>query len=187
MSRPGTRPRGKGRAEIRTFVFLHGAALAALEQARSNPAYRVETCLHALVAAAFSVEAYLNHLGPKLFRFWSRLERLSPLDKLAVILSELKYEADFGARPFQSVQLAFRARNLAAHAKTHTLRFSVRLPRDKEGFPIRPQTELERLCTLAIAERVVADTGDAITRIHEMAGKGKTALWFTSEIEWTTV
>ena len=126
----GQHRKGSGRAEHRTFALLYAAALASVQQARDTPMLRLENCLNAIVDSAFSLEGYLNHVGPELFSFWPSLERIGPRQKLDVVLSHLRLKADFGVRPFQSVGLAFDARDLAAHARTEVIEFEHRLRRD---------------------------------------------------------
>jgi hypothetical protein len=92
---------------------------------------------------------------------------------------------DHGRRPYQSFDLAFKVRNLAGHAKTATITFDTPLSKDRQGLPIRPASELERLCEVEVAERVFADVGAIIAEIHEAAGKGEWALWLTSHTEWS--
>ena len=184
MSQP---PDGSGEARVRTFVMLYEAARVSLKEAKAGPVDRHVHCLHCLVDAAFAFEAYLNHLGPSLIPFWKNVSRLKWRDKLAITLSHLNLSPDHSRRPFRSVGAAFAARNLAAHASTERMRFMGRLKRDGEDFPVRPQTKLEKMCSLRNAEKVVEEVGEAIEEMHKASGNSGEGLWWNSETEWSSV
>ena len=61
-----------------------------------------------IVFTAFTLEAYLNHIGPKIFSCWNDLEYLSPKKKLNVIAERLKVRIDYGKRPWQVMKDLFR-------------------------------------------------------------------------------
>jgi hypothetical protein len=74
------------------------------------------------VFSAFSLEAFLNHLGQRVTPFWSSVElKLSPVEKLEVLLKVLNLQVDFGKRPFQTFKSMMKFRNALAHGKTQTL------------------------------------------------------------------
>ena len=75
-----------------------------------------------LVFTAFTLEAYLNHLGRKLFRCWDDLERLGPIEKLNVIADRAAVKIDYGKRPWQAMKQLFGFRNDIAHGKSEMLK-----------------------------------------------------------------
>ena len=80
-----------------------------------------EGCIHqfraSLVFTAFALEAYLNHIGPKLFPDWSKLERLGPRNKLKKVAEHLALKVD-GNRPWQVMEDLFGYRNDIAHGRS---------------------------------------------------------------------
>jgi hypothetical protein len=74
-----------------------------------------------LVFQAFTFEAYLNHIGPKLFKSWDNLEKLGPIDKLNIIAEKLNVKVDIGACPWQSINELFKYRNFIVHGKSMTI------------------------------------------------------------------
>jgi hypothetical protein len=75
----------------------------------------------AIVMSAFSIEAYLNHVGRALFEDdwdeWARLKH-----KMTLVTERLGLQPDYGRRPFQSFMQQVTFRNAAAHARTEVIR-----------------------------------------------------------------
>ena len=84
-----------------------------------------EGCYHQFLASivftAFSLEAFLNHIGEIQFETWDELEKLSPKGKIRVLAEKLDVNADFGKRPWQVVPEVFGIRNKIAHGKNELL------------------------------------------------------------------
>lgn len=118
-----SKPIVRGRQTTNTFCFLKQAAEHLLQLAKQNKAGSAYTSMMALVATAFMLEAFLNHLGAELCPiFWESNERsLSPRQKLDAIASYLKFKPDFSRRPFQSFTALFEFRNQLAHGKTEKI------------------------------------------------------------------
>jgi len=75
-----------------------------------------------LIFTAFALEAYLNHVGNKLFKEWKELERLSPKGKLIIIADKLEINIKYGHRPWQVLNKLIGFRNYNAHGKPeHTI------------------------------------------------------------------
>ncbi len=72
-----------------------------------------------LTFTAFTLEAYLNQIGPKLLACWPDLERpLSPLKKLALLSELVGVKIDYGVvGPHQTIKRLFNFRNDIAHLK----------------------------------------------------------------------
>jgi hypothetical protein len=70
-----------------------------------------------LLFSAFTHEAFLNTLGPKIISFWTELEYLRPNQKLTIIAETLHYRPDFGQRPYQTLKALFEFRNAMAHGR----------------------------------------------------------------------
>ena len=84
-----------------------------------------------LVFTAFTLEAYLNHIGPKVFKCWDDLERLAPRKKLNVIAERLQVDINYGKRHWQVMKNLFGFRNDIAHGKSEDVKSSKVVPLDK--------------------------------------------------------
>jgi hypothetical protein len=126
------------------------------------------------VLTAFAMEAYLNHIGPKIFTMWDVLETLSPSGKIDVVCEKLGLSFPRGRRPRQSVEDLFRFRNQLAHAKSVKLEMKD-VTDDVESFmdPVknrRPLADWEKFCfDIENIERVREDVVAIIRKVHETA------------------
>ncbi|SUS05899.1 hypothetical protein DF3PB_220036 [uncultured Defluviicoccus sp.] len=76
-------------------------------------------CLNIILYSALAFEAFMNHVGAKVFPHWAPLKRkLSPLEKLEVVAAARGLEVDWGSRPYQSLAVAIAFRNDVAHAES---------------------------------------------------------------------
>ena len=127
-----------------------------------------------LVFTAFMIEAYLNHVGPRIFKCWEDVERLSPSSKLNLIVEKLGIEKGEGKRPYQTLPELFEFRNKLAHGKSIKLKSDneVRIvdPSTDEYMNERLETEWEKYCTLENAKRALKDMESIIIEIHNHAG-----------------
>ena len=126
-----------------------------------------------IVFTAFTFEAYLNHIGPKIFRFWKSLERLSPKDKLNVIAEKIDLEIDYGKRPWQIMKKLFGFRNDIAHGKSEVKVDEkvvlVEKLNNKEMYAFI-ETEWEMFCTEKNAKRSRDDVFNMAVKIHDATG-----------------
>ncbi len=132
------------------------------------------TSLSSILLTAFTIEAYLNHVGPKLFESWSALESLSPQSKLDLISEKIGLKLPTGRPPLQSVGELVRFRNSLAHGKSQTIS-----PKDvlrdvddhvENCLRERPLADWEKLCTPAHARRLRKDVEKLVHAIHSAAG-----------------
>lgn len=130
--------------------------------------------MSSLVFTAFALEAYLNHIGEKLFGCWDDLKRISPLGKLNVIAEKLGVEKDDGKRPFQTIKVLFDFRNDIAHGKTISLNDEYVIIGTGEKLSNRMhkelQTEWEKYCNMRNAELAIKDVEKIIRGFHDKAG-----------------
>jgi hypothetical protein len=124
-----------------------------------------------MLFCAFTLEAFLNHVGEKSLPYWEPLKKkLSPLEKLDVLSSTLSLKLDFGKRPFQTFGKVFKFRNLLVHAKTETLITEGDfILTDTESFS-KPLTEWEELLSIEHARRFLDDTEQMVAQIAVAAG-----------------
>jgi len=125
-----------------------------------------------LLLTAFTFEAYLNHIGPKLFQSWNELERLPPLEKLESVCEKLGISFPPDRRPHQSLVTLFDFRNDLAHGKNQTL--STDELRDNNDnvdayLGERPKTEWEKLIAWPRIKQVREDVESIIRGLHAAA------------------
>jgi len=104
--------------KLRTYVVIWRAAVAIVGQegGLADP----ERSMAAGVLSAFSLEAYLNHVGAILFDCWDDLERLGWKAKLLLIGETLGVKINLGAAPFHALPDLFKFRDALAHGKTRS-------------------------------------------------------------------
>jgi len=168
-----------------TFAQLHAAGVHALQDGTGRAKGSFYEFMTANMFAAFSVEAYLNHLGPRKFNCWEKLERLPVESKLVLLLEELKQQPDFSRRPFQTVKEMFKFRNQLAHGTTKRVPESGTESSMQNLLlgesPRYPQLEWENQCTQETAERFMEDAKAVIVQLHQWAGLNTTSLWSLGE------
>jgi hypothetical protein len=124
-----------------------------------------------LIFRAFSLEAYLNHIGNKLFSCWRDVEHLSPIAKLNLIAEHLKIKVHYGKRPWQIMKKLFKFRNYIAHGKTDIIRETRTWQRKKYKGSERKliKTEWEKDCTEKNAKKAQEDVKNIIEVLHAAA------------------
>jgi hypothetical protein len=87
--------------------------------------------LAALTMAAFTIEAFANHVGHRLFQSWNHIERgMSPMGKLRMFIETLKIEMKYEEAPFNTVHGLMKWRNQVAHGRTESMSSSQIASRD---------------------------------------------------------
>lgn len=145
--------------------------LLAREQAEQKGSYWL--WMGSLILTAFSFEAYLNHIGPKIFKSWKgALERVPPKGKLDVVCEKLEIDLPKGKRPRKTVSWLFEFRNKLAHGRTETLEEKEALHHGDHydlyeflGKP--PLTVWEKDCTEDNALRAQEDIQQVMELINE--------------------
>ena len=164
-----------------TFAVLSAAGWHALQDGTVRHEGSFYEWMTVNVFAAFSLEAYLNHLGPLRFKCWEELERLPIESKLALLLEDLNESPDFSSRPFQTVKDMLRFRNQLAHGRSERVEetsFQTLFPGES---PRYPQTKWEAQCTQKTAARFLDDAQAVIVQLHEWAGLDATLLFSPGE------
>lgn len=148
------------------YVYLFKAAQFALERAESGKDNPFFDCMSTILFSAFSMEAYLNHIGRAYFLKWEEnFECLKPKAKLGLISQErMRASVDFSCRPFQSFNELFNFRNKLAHGKTEKV--SLVSHQEITEYPLQPFTKWEKLCTLETTKRLYDDTQKMIRILH---------------------
>ena len=113
--------RVKAYGTTNTYVSTWLAAREALEKAEQVKRGEFSFCMMAGVFAAFTVEAYLNHVGLKEMRDWGALEpKLGPREKLLLLRQTECWTVDLDNRLFATLTRMLKLRNELAHGKTVT-------------------------------------------------------------------
>jgi hypothetical protein len=127
-----------------------------------------------LVATAFFLEAYLNHIGSQRIAAWESIERkLAPREKLSLIHEQLKLSPSFGRRPYQSFTFVFRLRDLLAHGRTATVTGTWSGGTEGASKFNKLFAEWQKHCTPKEARRRFEDGVAIVTELHTAAGLGR--------------
>jgi hypothetical protein len=144
------------------------AAQSAHIRASENNSDKLVDYLSVNLFCALAIEAHLNHVGPQVMKHWSPLKKkLSPKEKLEVLLAERGQSVDFSRSPYQSFIKVFQFRNAVAHAETEVLQFEMNdTPHES------PQTDWQKLCEKSASERILEDTVKIIASLPTALGLG---------------
>jgi len=146
-------------AYIKTYVYLFNVSYSSIKEAETEEREDVifYRCMTSIVFLAFSIEAYLNHMGEEKLKYWKEdFENLRPIAKLRLIMSRYS-DIDFSRRPFQSFSDIFDIRNQLAHGKT-VFAF--------DKYPKEPLAKWGKLCNVRTVKRLLDDTEKMIRFIH---------------------
>ena len=101
-----------------TYVYCFIAAKQALVHTEKQEGL-LYSCMTAGLFSAFTIEAYLNHIGQIKVRSWDAVERkLGPREKLLLLQEMFSFKADLSKPPFQSLHTVLSLRNSIVHGKT---------------------------------------------------------------------
>lgn len=123
-----------GTKEIRAAAYNRMTAGYFLKLAEASQEGQFYTSQASLLFSAFTHEAFLNTLGPKIIPFWEELEYLKPTQKLTIIAKTLHYSPDFSQRPYQTLKALFDFRNAMAHGRDEEIHLEgMTVPRSESG------------------------------------------------------
>ncbi|KAA5541900.1 hypothetical protein FYK55_17030 [Roseiconus nitratireducens] len=161
----------KRQRDVNAFAELsHGNAVILENAQKKRDGYFYEA-MASVVLSAFKFEAFLNHLGPRVFSFWADVERLPHANKLEILATELNVTIDRSRRPFQTLTELFRARDGVAHGKPEFLETKTEETATREELRRRkPLTNWEAVCTIEFAERAHGDTEEIARMLWIAAG-----------------
>ncbi|MCP4701892.1 MAG: hypothetical protein GY862_34295 [Gammaproteobacteria bacterium] len=164
---------------VYTHSELYSSAEALLVEAKETKATYL--ILYSLIGCAFSLEAYLNHLGEAKISYWDQIERIPTMGKLAIFHKHLDIKPDYSRRPYQTIRELWKFRNYMAHAKTgyesETWEQPIGVPINREY----PKMKWEKYCTIANAEQAFEDIKKIITELHTKAKMQKGMLGMLGE------
>jgi hypothetical protein len=149
--------------DVRIHPYLWKTSEHFLEKGQAEAKGSFYEFLASITFSAFTLEAYMNWLGTKLFPHWQYLERLSPNEKLALIADQLHLVVNKGIKPWQTMRELFAFRNSIVHGKPESLA-SPGASSKKGDFLIR--ADWETFITLDNASRVREDVEKMIETLH---------------------
>lgn len=161
-----------GSREVRTFVDLNHGADVLMEKTENEQKGSYYTTMGALLLTAFTFEAYLNHLGDRVLKFWPEIESIKVMEKYAVLCKHLSLSPDFSRRPYQTLSSLFKFRNAIAHGKSQILEETKEVSSQDERYEHTPKAHREEYCTLDNAKRAKEDVSAVIKELHIAAGLG---------------
>lgn len=163
----------KKKRSVHTYITMWWASGHFLEKGSREEKGSKYQYMASLVFTAFALEAYLNHVGGKLFACWDDLERpLNPRKKLSLIAERLGVVVKYGERPWQVIKHLFDFRNDIAHGKSVTLEEERIVPFydfTDEQMHQRIQTKWEKYCTKQNSKKAREDVEKIVEAIHKAA------------------
>ncbi len=147
--------------------FYH-AAWVHLQHVKEKRDGHYYSLLSAFVMSAFTLEAYLNYLGPKVERAWSDFDRAPVFVKLRHVACIVGLKLDEKKRPFGSVIELFRLRNIVAHPRAESVieEYSCTPETYQKRFRDEPQPNWKKLLTEKNGQRYHEDVGKLIEQLN---------------------
>jgi hypothetical protein len=168
--------------KVNTYSELWRVSYWTLNQAEHEMEGSYFQLMASLLFTAFTLEAYLNHIGQNIFKCWNDLEKLSPDAKMKLISEKLGLKNDYGSCQFQMIKKLFSFRNDLAHGKTKILKTSeeITVPDLEENNYMHKELELawEKYCTLDNAKKAREAVESIIRTIHGVAAAKDDTIFF---------
>ncbi len=173
MTEPKKRARVSGRHTKITFVYTHIGAKHMLQLAESTQDGQLYTVTSALVYCAFTLEAYLNHLGMLRQSNWHEIERKhSKRKKFDLLAQAASLQIDYCARPYSTLNALFAFRDRMAHGKTKTEEVSLLINANAPSLPqIVSESDWQAFATIENARQAIEDVEVLVRALH--AGSGQ--------------
>lgn len=168
--------------QVNTYARMWHASYVLLYKGQEDERGSTWQFMASLTFTAFTLEAYLNHLGAKLFQCWADVESLSPQKKLNLVCEHLGLKADYSRPPYQSVKNLFKFRNEIAHGKSVTIELKEKIlgiDDNLEAFMGETlPTSWERYCKESNAIAARKDVEIIIRKPHGMAAISDDPVFF---------
>ena len=168
-------PMLRGRQTVSTFSILFTSARRSLKAAQDSEEGSFYEILNCLVMGAFTVEAYLNHLGQiQCSANFEKFEKLSVWQKYRRLRETCSLSVEGISEAYASVDKLLQFRNSMAHGRTETN--SIVLDIEDKTIPLAiSQSALgwRKSVTREFAEEAIAGVEDLINELHLAAGQGK--------------
>ena len=155
-----------------TFAHMHIGAKLMLTLAEEDEEGQLYTLVASLIFSAFTLEAYLNHLGKLRSKEWDEIERRhSKLEKYKLFAQAAEIKFDFNVRPYCTLKELFSFRDRMAHGKTTEEAVSTYIDTHEKRLPqIHAITDWQTFATLESARQSIKDVELLIKELHSMSG-----------------
>lgn len=136
-----------------------------------------------IIFFAFTLEAFLNHVGVRLIEDWIKSERnLSPFKKIETIASKVGVTVEWAERPWSTAKTLFETRNHMAHGKDSVIE-EIRVLDESEDFTnfsdLFAKSDWEKFCTKENTEVAKTDVKKMATLLGVPAGISEIELFRT--------
>ncbi len=152
--------------EVFTYSYLYKIAEYSYNLYLNGDHSNFENYHHRVISLlffAFSLEAFLNHVGEKILNNWDQIENgMNSTAKLLLIGIKLNENIDFSSRPYKTYKELFYLRNFLVHGKTEKIISTI--GRDKFQ-PVKWQ----RIISSLSLDNVIKDTKIIMENFHKSA------------------
>lgn len=173
MVRDMNKVRVTGKKDMVTFAYMRLGAKHMLKLAEESQKGQLYLLVASLIFSAFTLEAYLNHLGKLRNKEWDEIERKYPkLDKYKLFSAAANVRVDFGVRPYRTLIELFNFRDHMAHGKTiREQPFAIDVNANEDYLPqILVENDWQAAVTLEMARHAIADVEVLIKELHSSSG-----------------
>ena len=155
-----------------TFVYMHTGAKHMLQLAEADENGQLYTLISSLVFSAFTMEAYLNHLGKLRNKDWDEVERKLPkLEKYKMFCKVAKLEINLNVRPYQTIVQLFRFRDQMAHGKTTDDEIAFELAAECKKNPhLKVENDWQSFAKIQRASEAIQDVEKMVNELHDALG-----------------
>lgn len=158
---------------LNTYAILWNTSWCLLEAGKERVEGSFHQFLSSIAFTAFTLEAFLNHVGKQLFNSWPEIDPLSPWAKLSLVCEKLDIKIEKGKKPWQTLAKIIRIRNQIAHGKSIELKDKYVEKYSEECNPSRPdqiKSEWEAFSTAKNAELAREEVRSVIMTIQKKLG-----------------
>lgn len=172
----GKKLRLRATRKVYPYLLLWNRCRWAFEDSKEHVEFEY-LYLYSMLLCAFTLEAYLNHLGKlQCHEYWPELESKRPIEKLDEISSIIGLQLDRSRRPSQTFKEIFEFRNDIVHAKPAEVIAEIEYPVEEflkaDELPPEPPTDWEKALNPDKANRFFQDTEAMIIFLHKGSGLG---------------
>ena len=157
----------EGKRRINTYAYMAMSANNSLNCAMNNERGSFYQFMSSLIFSAFTLEAYMNHIGIKRIEYWKEIESIRYMDKLKILYLNSGLEFDKSKRPIQTITQLVKFRNLMAHGKSENISGSkeISTPTLDPGTEV-VETEWEKFCNCKEAKRALNDVKEIVETLN---------------------
>jgi len=168
--------------ELKLITYAEHWATAGclLDRAESEKKGSYHQYLACITFTAFTLEAFLNHIGEELYESWrDDLEQINVRGKIRIIADKVGLKVDWGDTLWQGVAELIVFRNKVAHGKNERLFEEVILPLDKyeehlNGFL---KSDWQEVATMDNAKRLKEVVAEVCLKIWVASGNSEHTLF----------